>query len=114
MCVIVRMCGCVCACVYECMCARVCMCELERRAATDLPVGIEVGGGDLQCDPVLRFLVHLLRDEAGLLHQQVGPNDLLAQLTQAPGQNRLPRAHTSQPRVSRRPFHWPSNLRSYL
>ena len=60
------------------------MCELERRAATDLPVGIEVGGGDLQCDPVLRFLVHLLRDEAGLLHQQVGPNDLLAQLTQAP------------------------------
>lgn len=40
-----------------------------KSAGTDLPVGVEVGSGDLQSDPVLSLLVELLCDETSLLHQ---------------------------------------------
>lgn len=60
------------------------------RVGAYLAVGVEVGGGDLQGDAVLRLLVQLLSDEPGLLHQQVGPHDLLPQLPQAARQHALP------------------------
>ena len=49
-----------------------------------LAVGVEVSRGDLQGDPVLGQLVQLLGDEARLLDQQVGSDDLLPQTPQAP------------------------------
>lgn len=44
---------------------------------TNLPVGIQVGSRYLQSDQVLCLLVQLLCEEAGLLRQQVSPDDLL-------------------------------------
>ena len=54
-----------------------------------LAVSVEVSRGDLQGDPVFGELVQLLGDEARLLNQQVGSDDLLPETPQAPGQDRL-------------------------
>lgn len=50
---------------------------------TDPPIGTEVGGGDLQRDTVLSHLVELVCQEVGFLHQHIGPNYVLFQLSQA-------------------------------
>lgn len=54
-----------------------------------LPVGVQVSSRDLKSDQVLCSLVKLLRNEAGLLSQQVGSNYLLLQAPQAASHHRF-------------------------
>lgn len=62
--------------------------------ATHLPVGVQVSSRYLQSNQILSLLVKLLREEAGLLCQQVCPNNLLLQPTQTTRHHRF-----SKPRL---------------
>ena len=63
---------------------------MRQLVVTNLSVGREVGGGDLQRHRELGLLAHLVRQEVGLAHHGVGAHHLLLQLRQALAERPLP------------------------